>query len=94
MDFESKSLGKLNGKKCYINNGKYGFYLSHDAKNYKIPDWFPHEKMDLVIAERLIEYKQKMSEQWMADKVKKEESESDDEEEEAPKLTIKKKNKV
>ena len=35
MELENKSLGKLNGKKCYINNGKYGFYLSHDAKNYK-----------------------------------------------------------
>jgi topoisomerase IA-like protein len=93
MEFESKSLGKLNGKKLYINNGKYGFYLSHDAKNYKIPDWFPHESMSLSIAERLIEYKQKISEQWMADKVKKEES-SDEEEEPEPKLVIKKKNKV
>ena len=88
MEFESKSLGKINGKKCYINNGKYGFYLSHDAKNYKIPDWFPHEPMSLAIAERLIEYKKKMSEQWMVDKAKKDES---SDEEEAPKLTIKKK---
>ena len=96
MEYESKNLGKINNKKCYINNGKYGFYLTHDSKNYKVPDWFPHEKMDLEIAGRLIEYKKKMSEQWLADKVKpkKEEESSDDEEEEAPKLEIKKKNKV
>ena len=91
MDFESKVLGKLNGKKCYLNDGKYGFYLSYDGKNYKVPDWFPSDKMDLSTAEKLIDYKKKMSEQWMADKVKKEES--DDDEEEAPKLEIKKKNK-
>ena len=48
--------------------------------------------MDLAIAERLIEYKKKMSEQWMADKVKKEESD-DDGDGEVPKLEIKKKNK-
>ncbi len=96
MEYESKNLGKINNKKCYLNNGKYGFYLTHDSKNYKVPDWFPHEKMDLEIASRLLEYKKKMSEQWMADKVKpkKEEESSDDEEEEAPKLEIKKKNKV
>ena len=96
MEYESKNLGKINNKKCYLNNGKYGFYLTHDSKNYKVPDWFPHEKMDLEIASRLLEYKKKMSEQWMADKVKpkKEESSDDEEEEEAPKLEIKKKNKV
>ena len=91
MEFQSKSLGKINNKKCYINNGKYGFYLTHDSKNYKIPDWFPHEKMDLDIAGRLIEYKKQMSEQWLANKPK-EESETEEEEEE-PQLVIKKKNK-
>ena len=94
MEFESKVLGKINKKKCYLNDGKYGFYLSYDAKNYKVPDWFPADKMDLEIAERLIEYKKKMSEQWMSDKVKKEEeSDDDDGDGEIPKLEIKKKNK-
>ena len=95
MEYESKSIVKIANKKCYLNHGKYGFYLTHDSKNYKVPDWFPHEKMDLEIADRLIEYKKKMSEQWMADKVKpkKGEESSDEEEEEAPKLEIKKKNK-
>ena len=35
MEFQSKSLGKINNKKCYINNGKYGFYLTHDSKIIK-----------------------------------------------------------
>ena len=93
MEFESKVLGKLNNKKCYLNDGKYGFYLSYDGKNYKVPDWFPADKMELSIADKLIEYKKKMSEQWMADKVKKEESDDDDGDGEVPKLEIKKKNK-
>ena len=79
MEFESKVLGKINKKKCYLNDGKYGFYLSYDAKNYKVPDWFPADKM---------------AEQWMSDKVKKEEeSDDDDGDGEIPKLEIKKKNK-
>ena len=30
-----------------------------------MPEWLPPEKMDIDIAERLIEYKIKMSEQWL-----------------------------
>jgi hypothetical protein len=44
-------------------------------------------------SDRLIEYKTKMSEQWMADKVKLKKEESYDDEEEEPKLEIKKKKK-
>ncbi len=62
---ENKTLGKLNKKFMYLNHGKYGVYLTYDKVNYKIPEWFPHEKMDVDIAERLIEYKKKISEQWM-----------------------------
>ena len=90
-------LGKINNKKCYINEGKYGHYLTYESKNYKIPEWFPAEKMDLNIAERLIEYKKKMSEQWCEPKPTAKtatksivDSESD-EEEVIPKLEIKKK---
>ena len=64
MESESKVLGKINKKKCYLNHGKYGHYLTVDSKNYKVPEWMPPEKMDIDIAERLIEYKIKMSEQW------------------------------
>ena len=90
-------LGKINKKKCCLNEGKYGHYLTHDGKNYKVPEWLPIEKMDIITAERLIEYKKKMSEQWVDTKPTKiikaqVESESEDEEE-APKLEIKKKSK-
>jgi topoisomerase IA-like protein len=95
METDNKALGKINKKKCYLNNGKYGHYLTLDSKNYKVPEWFPVEKMDIDIAERLIDYKIKMSEQWLESTAKGEksshtktnkkkvesESESEDEEE-------------
>ena len=62
---ENKTLGKLNKKFMYLNHGKYGPFLTYEIVNYKIPEWFPHEKMDVDIAERLIEYKKKISEQWL-----------------------------
>ena len=62
---ENKTLGKLNKKFMYLNHGKYGPFITYDKVNYKIPEWFPHEKMDIDIAERLIEYKKKISEQWL-----------------------------
>jgi len=42
--------------------------LTLDSKNYKVPEWFPIDKMDIKIAENLIEYKLKMSEQWLDSK--------------------------
>ena len=62
MDFENKVLGKINKKKCYLNLGKYGHYLTVDNKNYKVPEWLPPEKIDLEIASNLIEYKLKYQE--------------------------------
>ena len=46
--------------------------------------WFPADKMDIDVAERLIEYKKKMSELWLDDTkkpkaTKKDESDSEDE---------------
>ena len=59
MEKKNIFLGKLNKKGCYINDGKYGYFLTCDKKNYKIPEWFPHESMTLEIAERYIDYKEK-----------------------------------
>ena len=28
MEYESKSIGKIDNKKCYLNNGKYGFLFN------------------------------------------------------------------
>ena len=86
MESESKVLGKIDKKKCYLNHGKYGYYLNHDEKNYKIPEWFPVENLDIDIAERIIEYKKKMNELWSDDKKNKTKKiiTSDSDEEEAP----------
>ena len=88
MESDNIVIGKINKKKVYLNNGKYGHYLNHDGKNYKVPEWFPVDKFDVDIAERLIEYKKKMSEVYCDESSskkptktnkssKKEESESD-----------------
>ena len=88
MESENIVLGKINKKKCYLNEGKYGHYLSYDGKNFKVPEWFPVEKFDIDIAEQLIEYKKKMFEMYCNDSPKKttksskkDESESEEEEE-------------
>ena len=94
MESENIVLGKINKKKVYLNDGKYGHYLSYESKNYKVPEWFPVDKIDIDIAERLIEYNKKMSELFLTDSkkpiktTKKDDSESD--EEEAPKTSKKK----
>ena len=68
MENKNIFIGKLQKNGCYVNNGKYGYFLTCDKKNYKIPEWFPAEKMDLEIAERLIAFKNKMSEQYLVTK--------------------------
>ncbi len=60
MESEIIFMGKINKKKCYLNNGKYGHYLTYHGKNYKVPGWFPVDKFDIDVAERLIEYNNKM----------------------------------
>ena len=96
MESENIVIGKINKKKCYLNNGKYGHYLTYDGKNYKVPEWFPVDKIDIDVAERLIEYKKKMSEMYCDESpkktiksTKKDESDSD-EEESQPKSSKKK----
>jgi len=70
MESENIVLGKINKKKVYLNDGKYGHYLTYETKNYKVPEWFPVDKIDIDIAERLIEYKKKMSELFLTDSKK------------------------
>jgi len=100
MESDNKVLGKIDKKKCYLNNGKYGHYLNYDGKNYKIPEWYPVDRIDIDIAERLIEYKHKMNELWLGDHKSKNKASktntsktntSESEEEETPKIN--KKNK-
>ena len=81
MEKKNIFLGKIQKNGCYVNVGKYGYFLTCDKKNYKIPEWFPHESMTLEIAERLIQYKNKMSQLWLEKGNKNEKSELSVEEE-------------
>ncbi len=82
-------LGKIEKSGCYVNNGKYGYFLTCGKKNYKIPEWLEPDEITLDMAKRLIEYKQKISEKWL-EKSTNNSNESDNETSED---TIKIKNK-
>ena len=58
-------LGKIEKNGCYVNNGKYGYFITYGKKNYKIPEWLEPDEITLDMAKRLIAYKQKISEQWL-----------------------------
>jgi len=73
-------LGKLEKSSCYVNNGKYGYFLTCGKKNYKIPEWLEPDEVTLDMAKRLIAYKQKISEEWL----EKKNQESDNETSEEP----------
>ena len=65
MENNNIFLGKIEKNGCYVNNGKYGYFLTCGKKNYKIPEWLEPEEITLDMAKRLIAYKQKISEQWL-----------------------------
>ena len=65
MENKNIFLGKLQKQGCYVNNGKYGYFLTCDKKNYKIPEWLNPDEITLPMAERLIAYKKKISEVWL-----------------------------
>jgi len=62
MDSKNNNLGKFDKKAIYLNHGKYGYFLTHNKINYKIPEWVPHEKIDLELASNYIDYKIKWNE--------------------------------
>ena len=61
-------LGKIEKSGCYVNNGKYGYFLTCGKKNYKIPEWLNPDEVTKDMAKRLIAYKQKISEEWLEKK--------------------------
>ena len=73
-------LGKIEKAGCYVNNGKYGYFLTCQKKNYKIPEWLNPDEVSLDMAKRLIAYKQKISEEWLEKKNSAIKDESDDDE--------------
>ena len=62
-------LGKIEKNGCYVNNGKYGYFLTCGKKNYKIPEWLEPDEITLDMAKRLIAYKQKISEEWLEKRI-------------------------
>ena len=77
-------LGKIEKSGCYVNNGKYGYFLTCGKKNYKIPEWLNPDEVTIDMAKRLIAYKQKISEEWLEKKNNESKNESDDETSEDP----------
>jgi topoisomerase IA-like protein len=77
-------LGKIEKSGCYVNNGKYGYFLTCGKKNYKIPEWLNPDEVTLDMAKRLIAYKQKISEEWLEKKNQESKNESDNETSEEP----------
>ena len=84
MENNNIFLGKIEKSGCYVNNGKYGYFLTCQKKNYKIPEWLLPEEVTLDMAKRLIAYKQKISEQWLEKQNNESKNESDDESSEDP----------
>ena len=39
MEKNNIFLGKIEKSGCYVNNGKYGYFLTCGKKNYKIPEY-------------------------------------------------------
>ncbi len=72
-------LGKIEKSGCYVNNEKYGYFLTCGKKNYKIPEWLNADEISLDMDKRLIAYKQKISEEWLERKNSNIKDESDDE---------------
>ena len=86
MENNNIFIGKIEKSGCYVNNGKYGYFLTCNKKNYKLPEFLP-EEVTLDMAKRIIAYKNKISEQWLEKKENiqnRSESEDDDNDNDEP----------
>ena len=79
MENNNIFIGKIEKAGCYVNNGKYGYFITCNKKNYKLPEFLLPEEVTLDMAKRIIAYKQKISEQWLEKKNSNSKDESDDE---------------
>jgi topoisomerase IA-like protein len=87
MENNNIFLGKIEKSGCYVNNGKYGYFLTYQKKNYKLPEFLLPEEVTIDMAQRIIAYKQKISEQWLEKNEKiqnKDESEDEDDDDGEP----------
>ena len=92
-------LGKLEKEGgCYLNDGRYGYFLTCNKTNYKLPEYLLPEEVTLSMAQRIIEYKKKMSKQYLVPKEAIINSDCDEDgdpcDEKIPELKVQKKNKV
>jgi topoisomerase IA-like protein len=77
-------LGKIEKAGCYINDGKYGYFLTCNKKNYRLPEFLQEnpEWVHLEMAQAIINYKNKASEgfyEFKKEQADKKNSESDTE---------------
>ncbi len=68
MENKNIFLGKIEKNGCYLNDGKYGYFLTYDKQNYKLPEYLKVEEVTLDMAQRIIEYKKKISKQYFVQK--------------------------
>ena len=68
MENKNIFLGKIEKNGCYLNDGKYGYFLTCDKQNYKLPEYLLPDEVTLDMAKRIIEYKKKMSKQYFVPK--------------------------
>jgi len=68
MENKNIFLGKIEKNGCYLNDGKYGYFLTCDKQNYKLPEYLKPEEVTLDMAQRIIEYKKKISKQYFVPK--------------------------
>jgi len=87
-------LGKIEKDGCYINDGKYGYFLTCNKKNYRLPEFLQEnpEWVHLEMAQAIINYKNKASEgfyEFKKEQLDKKNSESDTEKKEDVKINKK-----
>ena len=73
MEKKNAFLGKdIDGGLLYLNNGKYGFFITNEingnSQNYKVPEYLRPEEITVDLAQRIIQYKKKMSKQYFVPK--------------------------
>ncbi len=83
MEYNNIFLGKIEKSGCYVNNGKYGYFLTYQKKNRRLPEFLNSEDM----AKRIIAFKQKILEQWLEknDKIQNKDESEDEDDSEPPK---------
>ena len=103
MEKKNTFLGKdIDGGLLYLNNGKYGFFITNkingNSQNYKVPEYLKPEEITVDLAQRIIQYKKKMSKQYLVPKEAFLNSDCDEDGDpcdgKIPELKVQKKNKV